>query len=208
MTEKTKNTITTIISWVLTAALFAAVMLSCTKTKEVIKTEYQVVTEIDSSYKEKFDSISSVHTKEVFGLRERVKTLNNRLSSLSSGSTGTKDTALPVKDFRVQSGESYFQMEGQWISFTYQFYVDSCVSKTSFVKDSASVLDSFYVFELNTLKENYKELREANKELIEKSKKVKYRINYKLLFYHWVVIALLLVWIFFSSKIKSFFSWL
>jgi hypothetical protein len=208
MTEKTKNTITTIFFWLLTAALFAVVTFGCTKTKEVVKTEYQKVVLVDSTYKERFDSLSSVQSKEVFVLREQVKTLNSRVASLSSGSTGTKDTAIPVKDFRVQSGESYFEMKGQWISFRYEFYVDSCVSKTSFVKDSASILDSFYVFELNTLKENYKELREANNELIEKSKEVKYRVNYKVLFYHWVVIALLLAWIFLSSKIKSLFSWL
>ena len=208
MTERAKNIITTILFWLLTTAFFAVVTFGCTKTKEVFKTEYQKVVLVDSTYKERFDSLSSVQSKEVFVLREQVKTLNNRVANLSSGSMGAKDTAIPVKDFRVQSGESYFEMQGQWISFRYEFYVDSCVSKTSFVKDSASVLDSFYVFELNTLKENYKELREANSELIEKSKEVKYRVNYKVLFYHWVVIALLLVWIFLSSKIKRFFSWL
>lgn len=197
-----------VITWVITMLLIAFLFLACNNTKEIVKTEYQTETIIDSAYKSAYDSIIAAHSKEVFRFREQIKTLNNRVATLSQGSAGDKDTSLPVKNFKVQSGKSYFKMQGQWVAFDYTFYVDSCVSKNTSVLDTSSVETIFLRSRVMSLSLENKSLTEQVSRLEKSKKKVIYKTNWKWIFILLGVIALLVSFIAFRSKIKTLLPWL
>ncbi len=125
--------------WVVFAilvTLLMSVFLGCSR-KVVTLTDTQTV--IDTTAVLQLTKENSALRKTVMRQHKEKVVIERELATLQKG-TLQKDPILPVKEFRVSSGNAYFEAEYQGLINNYSFYIPKRESVESTKSDSTAYL--------------------------------------------------------------------
>lgn len=130
--------------WVIILVLIALMMSMFFGCSRKVVTVTETKTEVDSSAVERLTKQNTALRETVVRQHKEKQLIQRELATLQKGKL-EKDPILPVKEFRVTSGDAYFEAEYQGLINTYSFYLPQRESVEKETSDSTGFFrDLFY----------------------------------------------------------------
>lgn len=194
---------------ILIILLIITLFLSSCKTKEkLIEKEVETETVVDSTYKEKFDSLYTAYQSEVSSYEEYTKIIETQLKSYIQGTAGDKSDTI-IKNLEKQrllltQGRDTFVAEGAWTYFDYSWNKAPCESVYESREDSSTKKETYYKSVISSYESEIKSLEERYESLKKEESKVKTikTINWKWTLSGWFVAIIVFLYFKFRKKIK------
>lgn len=151
MTERERNNILHFLIFLAFLIIVIGMFTACGSQKESTTT---VITKVDSTAlmrsRQQVDSLQQISQR----LRTEKTTIETELATLlSQPQFEPADTALPVKQFRRESGPHYFEARYQGNILGYSFYIAPRQNVSREITDSASYYKSLYQLTADSLQQ-------------------------------------------------------